>query len=829
MRLPVLLSKPAPLPPFTFEAETTAFTARFSTPPTAARKYTLNRFIKRLKDGGVFTRLYHGWILAAADAQSSLLDLVGTSDATLTGAPTFAANVGYTPVASAGINTNWNPVTASVDITDFSLSFYSESAVSNAASDVGQFITPNGITANANTDGTHLTARLNGALYTSGSHSTDNDGSGMHTFSVVGNVISLFRNGVLLESAAYTPAAAVSLPLYLAALDNNGTLTAGGRQISFACVGKSMSLAQHKLLYTAFQAARSYINSGDLNINEAGYAPQAVTADVIVYGATPSGALAAYEAMRQGRTVALVGGWRDRHVTGMPGGGLGNTDLNQLSSLGGLPRLLLTKINSIYSRADTSFTFEPRVFERALHSLLDGARTGGLNVPIYWSTGVTKVRKRGATILSFDTQDGRTFTGKQFIDASYEGDLMFRAGVTAIIGREAAGSGSEAYNGYRANSTGTNGSNHQFGLGGAGGYNIDPYRTAGVSGSGLLNNLDADPGKSAGVADRELQSYSFRPTLSNSAKMRDAIIAKPTGYNIADYEALLRDLATLATNSKVDPTHFSTTTGDFWKISTLVTNIVDANNGGGQSLDWIGHSRNYIEADYTTREIIWQGHVSYTQGFLYTLNKGNSGEGDSRVPTAVESDWQAFQYDRQSYCDNHPNDAVWWPYQLYIRESRRMVSDYIHNGNDITATDGTIPRSVKTVAVASYTADSHHTQRFADLSGTPRVWNTGNFDDTTAGGTDQLSPLPYEIIIPKAGEANNLLVTYCVSATHAAFGSIRMEFPIMTLGQAAGLAAAIAIENSQTVQNVVYSTLRTRLLASNTLSGEVAPVLPQVN
>lgn len=258
--------------------------------------------------------------------------------------------------------------------------------------------------------------------------------------------------------------------------------------------------------------------------------------------------------------------------------------------------------------------------------------------------------------------------------------------------------------------------------------------------------------------------------------------------------------------------------------SVLGTSCYDINSNHGWSTDWWGGSKNYPSATYADRETIWKRHWNRILGLFYFLQYDPT----ARVTAAMRTEALTYGLHCMHYYDAHENDMPFFNPQLYVREAWRMVSDIVWDGNDIGATDGTTPRSVKTISTASYAMDSHSTEALADPNGgTPRIWCSGNFEAVPAG--DQTAPIPYEIIVPKAAECTNLFVTFATSSTHVAFGAIRMEMTFMQSCQSAARAAVLAINNNWTVQAVDYPTLRTALLASATLSGEVAPVLPQLN
>lgn len=820
------------LPTFAYEAEAATLFAAQTVPAPAQRKYTYNRWYARLKAGGIYSKISAAWHLGAATEQQASLNLLGNAAYNLTkaGSPVLVANDGQTSSSTSDYwNSHWQPATGDVALDDFHIAFYSKSTAISDNPDIGLITGGNGVSITTRATSSRPRFRANGAEFIATTvGTTTHDGSGFYQVCVSGGTANVYRNGLLLVSTAYTPTSLLAQDLYILAA--NGAAGVGGRKGAFASVGRSMTAAEAKEYYGAVETLVYISYFGDLNIHDAGYGPNQVTADLVCYGATAGSVLAAYEAIRQGKTAIVVGGWRDRHIGGMSARGLGAVDMTNHAAIGGLPRLLITKNNLFYARADTTFTFEPRVFEGSLRSLCDSTRVGGLDIPIYWSAGVIRVQKNGSVIANFDTADGRRFAGSQFIDSSYEGDLLAVAGAGYTVGREAAGADFEVMNGYRGVATANNSDKHQFRIDSTY-YNVDPYQTPGVPASGLIAGVVADPGLPVGSADGEVQAMNFRLTTSNTAVRRAGLFPKPDGYSISTYEKTLRLLGALNAAGKVYGTDF--------QLSHFILNagiynsqVFDINAEGGQSTDDFGGDfKSYVGATYAAREVIWKRTENYVRGLLYTYQQGRTVEGDTRIQAAMETNFQNIGLDRLHYTDPHPNDTMHWPSQLYVREARRLVGDYVHTANDINAADGTTPRRTTTVAVASYAMDSHHIRAFADLStGTPRIWNEGNFQDTTSGSVDHLSPVPYEVMLPKRGEVSNLLVTFCVSATHAAFGSIRMEMTAATLGQSAGMAACIAIADGVAVQDVDYEgRLRPALLASATLSGEVAPVLPQLN
>lgn len=815
--------------PFAYETEAQTFftaAAAAGADPSTTRKRTYNTLIKYLKRTGVWAKLTHLYLLTAHAQAASLINVrnPGTNDCTIVGAPTFTANDGWVATASGtGKYLNTGIPLNSIQQNNFSCGLYSFTATPISQSDFGALdASNNGLAINTQTASTNqfVSRSMSAAIF----HGTSSDTDGSGFFAISRNSASTTyanRNGYRFSTSSTASATVTDTrPIWI--LQSNSTSSqAAGRKLGLVFFGTYLTEAEIRCVHAAYQTYLEAITYGEYYEESAGVGTANITADVIVYGTTSGAVTAAYQAARSGKTVAIIGGWRDRRLGGMSTGGLNNTDFDNHASLGGLPRWVLTKINSLYGRADTNFTFESRYFQRALRFLMDSTKNGGYSLPVYYSNGVLSVTKSGTNITSIRTVDGRTVTGSVFIDCSYEGDLAKMAGVSMTKGREAAGSGKEALNGFRGVLTSDAGDNHQFKSAGSP-VAIDPYVIPGNAGSGLMNGISRTYGVGTpanGAADDQIQAYNFRMTLVRSDLQPRRFVAfpntPPAGYNAADWEPLGRLMAAYP----------STTLADLFIIGSIgATN--DFNSRGGWSTDYWGASTAYPAASYAAREVIWKAHWNRILGLFYYLQY----DPDSRVTSTVRNAALLYGFDCWNYLDGiHENDAPFVNPQLYVREAWRMTSDFIMTGNDIVTTDGTTPRSTKTIATASYAMDSHSTEALADPNGgTPRIWASGNFE-SYGGGTDQTTPVPYDIIIPKASEVTNLFVTFAVSATHVAFGSVRMEFTFMQLSQSAGLAAVHAINNGVTVQNVDYSALRTALLASATLSGEVAPVLPQVN
>jgi hypothetical protein len=515
--------------------------------------------------------------------------------------------------------------------------------------------------------------------------------------------------------------------------------------------------------------------------------------DVVVYGATSGGVTAAVQAKAMGKTVVLVG--PDKHLGGLSSGGLGFTDTGNKAVIGGLARDFYHRVWRHYDRNDawrwqqkadygnkgqgtpaidgtqrTMWIFEPSVAEKVFEDMVSDHQL--LVVRNEWLDRANGVKKSGSRITSITMLSGKTYSGKMFIDATYEGDLMAAAGVEYHVGREANRVYGEEHNGVQ---TGVLHHRHHFGVLKE---RISPYIIPGDAKSGVLPRISAaDPGK-FGEGDKKVQAYCYRMCLTDHPENRIPF-AKPEGYDPKQYELLARIYAAgwgMETFGKFDP---------------IPNRKTDTNNHGPFSTDNIGMSYDYPEASYERRRQILREHESYQKGWLYFITT------DPRVPKDVQAKMKTWGLPKDEFKDNGG-----WPHQIYVREARRMVGTYVMTENELRKKKPT-PNSV---GMGSYTIDSHNVQRYITPEG--YVQNEGDIGVPTGG--------PYEIaygaLVPKRGQSDNLLVPVCVSSTHIAFGSIRMEPVFMILGQSAATAAVLAIEDNVAVQDVPYARLRERLL-----------------
>ena len=516
---------------------------------------------------------------------------------------------------------------------------------------------------------------------------------------------------------------------------------------------------------------------------------QSFTADIIVYGGTSAAVTAAVEAVQSGKTVLMVS--PDTHLGGLTSGGLGFTDTGNKSVIGGLSREFYHRVWLHYNDSAawnwekhaafgnkgqgtvamdgvnrTMWIFEPHVAEQVFEELIKENNIRVLrNEWLDREKGVKKVEGR---IVSIKTLSGKRFSGKMFIDATYEGDLMAAAGVSYIVGREACSVYNETYNGVQAD---IKERGHFFK------DPIDPYRIPGKKESGLLWGISPEPIAPNCSGDKKVQAYCFRLYMSDHPGNR-VPFPKPENYNPANYELVARVLDT----GWMDW---------FAKFDRIPNRKTDTNNHGPFSSDFIGGSYDYPEASYAQRKEIMKAHENYQKGLLYFLSN------DPRVTEAVRGKMQQWGLAADEFGDNGN-----WPWQLYIREARRMKGVYVTTENEVTNKR----KVADPVGMGSYGMDSHNVQRYVTADG--RVQNEG---DVQVHLKEPYS-ISYGSIVPKKEECTNLLVPVCVSASHIAYGSIRMEPVFMILGQSAAAAACVAIDNRQAVQDVPYQILGKRLL-----------------
>jgi hypothetical protein len=481
--------------------------------------------------------------------------------------------------------------------------------------------------------------------------------------------------------------------------------------------------------------------------------------DLLVYGGTAGGVITSVAAARQGLKVILVE--PRTHIGGMATGGLSRTDFGKQEVIGGYALEFYWRVGLKYEigryAQQVAWYYEPKVGEAVLREMLTENHIDvAMGQALREKDGV---RKQGTQIVSATLTNGRTIAARAFADCSYEGDLMAQAGVSYTFGREASTQYGESLAGVRDRTP-----LHQFRV-------KIPARDA--DGKLLPEIWDGKNGP-AGSADKHVQAYNFRMILSDDPANR-VPFAKPTGYDAKRYELFARLLDEMTRFLGRPPVLQEVTL-----IAPIPNHKADINNQGAFSTDYLTGSWEYPDASYARRAQIWQAHVDYTAGYFYFLSH------DPRVPQSLQDEMNRWGLAKDEFTDLQN-----WPHQLYIREARRMVGDFVMTQKDLQ-TELTKPDAI---GMGSYNSDSHNVVRLVNAEGF--VENEGDMQVAV-----KPYQIPYRVMVPKAGEAANLLVPVCFSASHVAYSSLRMEPQYMIMGQAAGLAIAMALKKGTPVQQV---------------------------
>lgn len=515
--------------------------------------------------------------------------------------------------------------------------------------------------------------------------------------------------------------------------------------------------------------------------------------DVVVYGGTSAGMAAAVQVRRMGKTVVVIE--PGRHLGGLTSGGLGWTDSGNKAVIGGFAREFYQRIKQHYDQPaawvhqrsekydryrpadDAMWTFEPRVAEATYEQFV---REHDVVVVrdqrLDRETGVVKAGER---IVSIKVESGEVYRGKMFIDATYEGDLMAAAGVSYTVGREGNAQYDETLDGVQKRQ---NTHLHRFIK------QVDPYVVPGDPTSGLVAGVHGDDPGEEGAADKRVQAYCFRMCMSNVPE-NSVPFPQPPGYDARHYELLLRNFEAGDLRLPLKP-------------DMMPNGKTDTNNNCAFSTDNIGMNYDYPEAGYARRAAILQEHEAYQQGLMWTLAN------HPRVPESIRRQMSRWGLAKDEFVDNGN-----WPHQIYVREARRMVGDFVMTERDCRR----IRVAEDSIGMGSYNMDSHNVQRYVTPEGF--VQNEGDVQ-VSPGGAYLIS---YRSIVPKRGEVENLLVPVCLSSSHIAYGSIRMEPVFMVLGQSAATAAALAIDGQNSVQDVPYDTLQARLIADKQVLEWIGP------
>ncbi len=527
------------------------------------------------------------------------------------------------------------------------------------------------------------------------------------------------------------------------------------------------------------------------------------SADLIVYGGTSGGVTAAIQGARMGKKVILIE--PTKFLGGLTTGGLGATDIGNKRAIGGMSREFYARVFKYYNDpgkwkqetrekymssrrhggndvTDTMWTFEPHAATEIYDAMLAEVKD---KVTVVFGERLDRsakgITKDGAKIVKIVMESGREFSGKMFIDTTYEGDLMALAGVSYHVGREANSVYNETLNGVQVGHS----IHHQFVK------NVDPYVIPGNKASGVLPGINVNGPGEEFSGDKKVQAYNFRMCTTDAPENRRDW-PKPANYDPRWYELLLRNFE--AGDNRIP-----------WAPTWMPNRKTDTNNNFAISTDFIGMNWDYPDADYKTRERIWQEHVDWQKGLMWTLAN------HERVPPTIREVFQRIGLAKDEFldCDN-------WPRQMYVREARRMIGPYVMTEKNCKRQEVV----EDSVGMGAYNMDSHNIQRYITAEGFVR-----NEGDVQVGSRPY--PISYRSIHPKAEQCTNLLVPVCLSASHISYGSIRMEPVFMVLGQSAATAACLAIDDQVTVQALSYAKLKDRLLADKQVLDFESPAAPE--
>ena len=490
---------------------------------------------------------------------------------------------------------------------------------------------------------------------------------------------------------------------------------------------------------------------------------------MLVYGGTAAGVITAYSASRQGLHVTLLE--PGHHLGGMVTGGLSATDLGNAQVIGGYATMFYHRVAQHYGRSHldraSDWLAEPHVSEDIF-----GAILGEAGIKVVFGARLREhhgVTVENRNIVSVTSDDGHEWRAKVFVDCSYDGDLLAQSGATYTWGRESTQTYGETLAGVRTITP-----QHQFG------WPMSAYST----GHQLYPEISSGPLPAAGSGDRNVQAYNYRLVLSDDPANR-LPFPRPDGYDPSQFALLARYLQDFQSHMGREPS-----LGDFLYPVRLPNHKADFNNNGPFSSDYIGHSAAYPNGSYRDQQQIRDAHLRYTQGLLYFLAH------DPAVPATLKGQLNAWGLPRDEFADSDH-----WPRELYIREGRRMVGDYVVRQADLQ----TSRAKPDAIGMGSYNSDSHNVQRVAMPDGSVR--NEGDMQVAV-----QPYQIPYRVMTPRKDEMQNLLVPVCLSASHVAYSSLRMEPQFMILGQAAGVAASLAVQGHVPVQDIPIARLQRELL-----------------
>jgi hypothetical protein len=583
-------------------------------------------------------------------------------------------------------------------------------------------------------------------------------------------------NSLYLENDANTGTAGPLTPGSLSSISNS-QCTLAGTGTSVSTSGNNIKVNFALTFTSSFSGLQNAYLSANSPSASSGWVETTISqasktntsgmfTDVVIYGASPSGIVAAVEAAKLGKRVILLE--PTQHVGGMMSNGLGATDTYGVV-FGGLPIQFFENVNSYYGGAanQASYYLEPHVAEQVFNSMLSQQS----KITVVLGASLSSVQMTGAIITSLIANNGVTYVGQEYIDASYTGDLLAAANVSFTVGRESSAQYGESLGGVGAPVQ-------------AGSTPIDPYVVPGNSNSGLIAHVFPNALGSPGTADSAVMAYNYRLCISSDPN-NQIPFSVPANYDPAEFELLGR----LASSAN-PPMNLS----DFFYMVPLPNNKFDLNNTGQMSTDEVEESFGYPNGGLSVRQQIEAEQKRYMQALLYFV------ETDSRIPATVRSSLQSLGFCKDEFTDNGG-----WPHEIYVREARRMLGSYVMTESDLQP-NKTIPDSI---GLGGFNVDNHY-EHVVNVNGSVYWENNGGV---------LLGPyqIPYRILTPQSSQATNLLVSVDVSASHVAYDSLRVEVTYMIMGQAAGAAASLAIDENTPVQNVSYSALSTQLVSDGAL------------
>lgn len=510
-------------------------------------------------------------------------------------------------------------------------------------------------------------------------------------------------------------------------------------------------------------------------------AEDSLSADVCIYGGTSAGVIAAVQAASLGKSVILLE--PGRHLGGMSTEGLGSSDIDNhrgfrnSPAVGGLAFEFYRRIAAHYGRKaefeamlaegtkrPPLWRFEPHVAERVFDQW-----TGEVGVKVLKAHRLKEnngVEKNGARLMALHCENGAKVSARVFIDATYEGDLLAAAGVTFSVGREGNARYGETKNGIRTDTTYSQIDRR-----------IDPYVVPGDPASGLIAGVTGDELGEHGAPDESIQGFRFRTVLTKRPENRIPF-APPTGYDPAEFELLRRYLAAggrLAVpaanlpNEKCEP-------GVWHPLQSNLT----------------GRNHLWNTSTYAEREAMLADSLRWQQALYWFLSS------DSSVPAEVRRAWAQWGLCRDEFVDNNG-----WPRLFYVRNGRRMVSDFVLTEAHVRSVN---PEPVVDPIALSWWPPDLHSARSIVKDGA--VWHEG----AVFGGEDWIPfGIAYRSVVPRDVEAENLLTPTCPSSSYVAYGALRLEWTFMAIGQATGVAASMAIDGDTKVQAIPYASLASTL------------------